>query len=67
MHKYEVIIQWNNEDGVFVSEAPELAGCATHRKTQEVALQNMHQAIDLWLETAREFSTTQFLNPRANA
>jgi hypothetical protein len=26
MHKYEIIIYWINEDGVFVAEAPELAG-----------------------------------------
>ena len=26
MHKYEIIIYWSNEDGVFVAEAPELPG-----------------------------------------
>ena len=55
MHKYELIIYWSNEDGAFVAEAPELPGCAAHGETQEAALANICQAIDLWLETAREF------------
>ncbi len=55
MHKYEVIIYWSNEDGVFVAEAPELPGCTAHGDTQEAALEHIGQAIDLWLETAREF------------
>ena len=55
MHKYEIIIYWSNEDGAYVAEAPELPGCAAHGGTQEAALQNINQAVDLWLETAREF------------
>ena len=30
MHKYEIIIYWSNEDGVFVGEVPELPGCMAH-------------------------------------
>ena len=55
MHKYEIIIYWSNEDDAFVAEAPELPGCAAHGDTQEAALENIRQAMDLWLETAREF------------
>ena len=55
MHKYEVIIYWSREDGVFVAEVPELPGCVAHGDTQEVALHNVNQAMDLWLDTAREF------------
>ncbi len=55
MHKYEIIIYWSNEDGAFVAEAPEFAGCAAHGDSQETALQHVNEAIDLWLETAREF------------
>ena len=55
MHKYEIIIYWSNGDGAFVAEAPELSGCAAHGDTQEAALEHIGQAIDLWLETAREF------------
>ena len=27
MYKYEIIIYWSDEDGVFVAEVPELPGC----------------------------------------
>ena len=55
MHKYEIIIYWNNEDGAFVAEAPELPGCAAHGDSQEAALVHINEAIDLWIETAQEF------------
>ena len=55
MHKYEIIIYWSREDGVFVAEVPELAGCLAHGDTQQAALRNVNQAMDLWLDTAREF------------
>ena len=55
MHKYEIIIYWSNVDGVFVAEVPELPGCAAHGETQEAALAQISQAMDLWVETAREF------------
>ena len=55
MHKYEIIIYWSNEDATFVAEAPELPGCMAHGDTQEAALQHINDAMDLWLETAREF------------
>ena len=55
MHKYEIIIYWSRDDGVFVAEVPELPGCVAHGDTQEVTLRNVNQAMDLWLDTAREF------------
>ncbi len=55
MHKYEIIIYWSAEDEVFVAEVPELPGCAAHGKTQDEALANTKQAIQLWIDTAKEF------------
>ncbi len=55
MHKYEIIIYWSREDGVFVAEVPELPGCMAHGDTQETALRSVNQAMDLWLSTAQEF------------
>ncbi len=55
MHKYEIIIYWSNEDQVFVAEVPELPGCMAHGNTQEVALAHANEAIQLWIDTAREF------------
>ena len=54
-HKYQIIIYWSTEDGVFVAEVPELPGCVAHGDTQQAALRNVNQAMDLWLDTAREF------------
>ncbi len=53
--KYGVVIYWDNQDKIFVANAPELAGCMAHGKTQIDALKNLNEAIALWLETAKEF------------
>ena len=42
MHKYEVVIYWSKEDGVFVAEAPELPGCLAHGSTQGAALEQIN-------------------------
>ena len=55
MRKYEIIIYWSREDGAFVVEVTELPGCVAHGDTQEAALRNVNQAMDLWLDSAREF------------
>jgi predicted RNase H-like HicB family nuclease len=55
MNKYEVIIYWSEQDQTFVAEVPELAGCAAHGPTQQSALANAQEAIQLWIDTAREF------------
>ena len=55
MHKYEIIMYWSNEDNAFVAQVPELPGCAAHGDTQEMALAEVKQAMDLWIDTAREF------------
>lgn len=53
--KYEIVIYWDDDDKVFVAEVPELAGCAAHGETQIEAVKNVNEAVELWLETAREF------------
>ncbi|MEK7761434.1 MAG: type II toxin-antitoxin system HicB family antitoxin [Nitrospirota bacterium] len=55
MHKYEIIIYWSNEDRAFVAEVPELPGCMAHGDTQAAALANANDAMQLWLDAAREF------------
>ena len=55
MHKYETIIYWSDEDQAFVAEIPELPGCMVHGTSQEEALANAKEAIELWLDTAKEF------------
>lgn len=55
MFKYETIIYWSEEDGVFIAEVPELPGCMAHGDSSESALANAKDAIQLWLDTAMEF------------
>jgi len=55
MFKYEVIIYWSDEDQVFIAELPELPGCMAHGESQESALKNAQEAIQLWIDTANEF------------
>ncbi len=55
MSKYEVIIYWSEEDQAFIAEVPELPGCAAHGLTQETSLANAQEAIQLWLDTAKEY------------
>jgi predicted RNase H-like HicB family nuclease len=55
MMNYEIILYWSEEDGVFVAEVPELPGCMAHGDTQEAALASAKQAMQLWIDTAREF------------
>ena len=55
MDKYEIIIYWSDEDEAFVADVPELPGCMAHGSTKEEALTNINEAIELWLDTAKEF------------
>jgi predicted RNase H-like HicB family nuclease len=55
MHTYEIMIDWSDEDQVFVADVPELPGCIAHGDTPEAALANAKEAIQLWVETAQEF------------
>lgn len=54
MHRYEIILYWSNEDQVFIAEAPELPGCMAHGDDQETALENVKDAMQFWIDTARE-------------
>lgn len=50
---YSMIIQWDEEDQIFVVSVPELPGCMTHGRTYEEALHNAKEAIEGWLEVAK--------------
>lgn len=55
MDKYEIIIYWSEEDNAFIAAVPELPGCMAHGDSQERALAGAKEAIQLWIDTAREF------------
>ncbi len=55
MYRYETIIFWSDEDQAYIAEVPQLPGCIAHGETYESALSNAQDAIQLWVETAKEF------------
>ncbi|MCC6328514.1 MAG: type II toxin-antitoxin system HicB family antitoxin [Acidobacteria bacterium] len=48
--KYRVLIE-QDEDGVYVAEVPALPGCMTQGSTRTEALENIKEAIELYLES----------------
>jgi predicted RNase H-like HicB family nuclease len=55
MTRYSVRIYWSDEDDVYIAEVPELPGCMTHGATRADAVANAEEAMELWIEVAREF------------
>ncbi len=54
MFKYQVVLYWSEEDGAFIAEVPELAGCMADGESMAAALHNAEVVIAEWIETARE-------------
>ena len=44
------VILLNGEDGWIVAECPVLPGCVSQGKTRKEVLDNIKEAIELWLE-----------------
>ena len=51
--KFRVLIE-RDEDGVFVAEVPALPGCISQGTTRQEALQNVQEAIGVYLESLQE-------------
>ena len=49
-----MIIQYDNDDKIYVASIPELQGCMAHGKTKEEALKEIEIVKKMWLETAKE-------------
>jgi predicted RNase H-like HicB family nuclease len=52
MMKFRVMIQ-RDEDGVYVAEVPSLPGCVSQGTTRPEALDNVREAIALYLESLK--------------
>lgn len=53
MNKYERIIYWSEEDGKYIVEVPELAGCMADGITIQEANENCDTVIEEWIETSK--------------
>lgn len=51
---YSMIIQCSDEDQAFIVTVPELPGCRTHGNTYEEAVKRGKEAIEGWLQVARD-------------
>jgi len=51
--KFRILIG-QDEDGVFVAEAPSLPGCVSQGKTRKEALENIKDAITGYLESLKK-------------
>ena len=54
MTKYAIILYWSADDDEFISEVPELPGCAAISPTRQETLANEEVVIQEWIETAGE-------------
>lgn len=45
---------YRGEDGFWVAECPSLPGCISQGHTREEAIQNIREAIDLYIEALEE-------------
>jgi len=48
--KYRVLIE-QDEDGMFVAEVPALPGCITQGETRTQAIENIKEAIAIYIES----------------
>ena len=48
------VILYPGEDGFWVAECPSLKGCISQGETKEQAIQNIREAIELYIETLKE-------------
>ncbi len=51
--KYRVLIE-QDEDGIFVAQVPSLPGCITQGRTRQEALENVREAIEVYIESLEQ-------------
>lgn len=47
-----VVVLTEGEDGQWMAEVPSLPGCISQGTTKEIAIFNIREAIEGWIETA---------------
>ena len=50
---YSMVIQWSEEDHVYIVTVPDLPGCVTHGSTYEEAAKQGQDAIESWIDASR--------------
>lgn len=52
--RYHINVFWSDDDGLWIADVPDLKYCSSHGDTPEEAIANIQDAIEGWMETARE-------------
>jgi len=60
---YHINLFWSDEDGLWIADVPDLRGCRTHGASRAEAIENAAEAIEGWIETARD-AGIEIPNPR---
>ncbi len=50
--RYSMLIEWSDEDQLYIATVPELPGCRTHGKTYAEAAQQGYYAMEGWVDAA---------------
>lgn len=48
------IIKWSDDGQCYVAKMPDLPGCMAHGKPRQQPVMMAEEAVELWLETAKE-------------
>ena len=48
------VLVYRGEDGCWIGEVPSLPGCISQGSTRDEALENIHEALELYLEELRD-------------
>ena len=54
MEKYSFIIQYDEDNNIYIASVPELQGCMAHGDTPEDAIREVRIVMEMWLEVAEE-------------
>lgn len=53
-HRFHINVFWYADDECWIADVPDLKGCSAHGNTPAEALHEAEEAIELWIETARD-------------
>jgi predicted RNase H-like HicB family nuclease len=60
VRRYALVIEWSDEDQVFLATAPDLPGVRTHGSTRAEAAEMGEEAIALWLDGQQNLPAARF-------
>lgn len=52
--RYHINLFWSDEDRCWIADVPDLRYCSSHGETRAEAIANIEDAIDGWLQVARD-------------